>query len=596
MNLVNINEPDIKKSSEALCLGIDFGTTNSVCSVKINKKIIYIEDVKKRLLPSVVFYENQKALVGNQIKNKSISDLIFSVKRFFTDNPDQIIFDQVSAKKTAIDVSKEIFSYIKNLSENFLKQNIDDCVLTVPAYFDEKARSGIMRSAFLAGFNVRRLINEPTAAAFAYGLEKKKRGLFLVYDLGGGTFDVSLLELREGVFRVIGTGGDARLGGDDFDVLFAQSILKKFFSTNLSEIKNDLKIKIVKKCQSIKEKFLKKKKILESINIGEEERKVNIDKELLNKSVEEPINKTITIVENLLNECNVNISSVDGLILVGGSTRLEIIKNKLVEKFNIKIFSDLDPDLVVSCGAAMHGYELLNGSKNLLLDVTPLSLGIETMGGLMEKIIPRNSPIPAIREQIFTTNENGQTSIKIKILQGEREVTSANNTLDEFVLSGLEPKPAGIPRIKVRFSLDVDGILFVSAIDESSGKENNLVVKTNDQLSIQEMRELVSSSIHNAKKDIDLRLLIETKIKATKLINEINNVKPMMKKLCSSEESREINNIIKLMKVELKSDNKDKINNLIDDLNDKTKNFAQKIIDSNFSNFVGKEIDLMDKS
>ncbi len=596
MNLVNISEPGIKKSSEALCLGIDFGTTNSVCSVKINKKIIYIEDFKKRLLPSVVFYENQKALVGNQIKNKSISDLIFSVKRFFTDNPDQIIFDQVSAKKTAIDVSKEIFSYIKNISENFLKQNIDDCVLTVPAYFDEKARSGIMRSAFLAGFNVRRLINEPTAAAFAYGLEKKKRGLFLVYDLGGGTFDVSLLELREGVFRVIGTGGDARLGGDDFDILFAKSILKEFFSTNLSEIKNDLKIKIVKKCQSIKENFLKKNKILESINIGEEERKVNIDKELLNKSVEEPINKTITIVENLLNECNVNISSVDGLILVGGSTRLEIIKNKLVEKFNINIFSDLDPDLVVSCGAAMHGYELLNGSKNLLLDVTPLSLGIETMGGLMEKIIPRNSPIPAIREQIFTTNENSQTSIKIKILQGEREVTSANNTLDEFVLSGLEPKPAGIPRIKVRFSLDVDGILFVSAIDESSGKENNLVVKTNDQLSIQEMRELVSSSFQNAKKDIDLRLLIETKIKATKLINEINNVKPMMKKLCSSEESKEINNIIKLMKVELKSDNKDKINNLIDDLNEKTKNFAQKIIDSNFSNFVGKEIDTMDKS
>ena len=205
-------------------------------------------------------------------------------------------------------------------------------------------------------------------------------------------------------------------------------------------------------------------------------------------------------MENLLNECDVNISSVDGFILVGGSTRLEIVKEKLKNKFKINIFSELDPDLVVSCGAAMHGYELLNGSKNLLLDVTPLSLGIETMGGLMEKIIPRNSPIPAIREQIFTTNENGQTSIKIKILQGEREVTSANNTLDEFVLSGLEPKPAGIPRIKVRFSLDVDGILFVSAIDESSGKENNLVIKTNEQLSIQEMRELVSSSIQECEK------------------------------------------------------------------------------------------------
>ena len=453
-----------------------------------------------------------------------------------------------------------------------------------------------MRAAFLAGFNVRRLINEPTAAAFAYGLEKKKRGLFLVYDLGGGTFDVSLLELREGIFRVIGSGGDARLGGDDLDSLFAKSILKKYFSVNLNEVNNDLKVKIIKKCQSIKENLLNKKSILETIKIGDEEKKINIELNLLNQSIEKLIDKTIVIVENLLNECRINISSVDGFILVGGSTRLGIIKQKLIKKFKIKIFSELDPDLVVSCGAALHGYELLNGSKNLLLDVTPLSLGIETMGGLMEKIIPRNSPIPVIREQIFTTNENGQTSIKIKILQGEREVTSANNTLDEFVLSGLEPKPAGIPRIKVRFSLDVDGILFVSAIDESSGKENNLVIKTNEQLSIQEMRELVSSSIQHAKKDIDLRLLIETKIKATKLINEINNVKPMMKELCTSKESQEINKIIKLMKTELKSDNKDKINNLIENLNNKTKNFAQKIIDSNFSNFVGKGIDVMDKA
>ena len=372
--------------------------------------------------------------------------------------------------------------------------------------------------------------------------------------------------------------------------------MKKYFSLNLNQVNNDLKVKIIKKCQSIKENLLNKKSVLESIKIGDEEKKIKIDLNFLNQSIETLIDKTIVIVENLLNETKVNISSVDGFILVGGSTRLETIKNKLVKKFNIKIFSELDPDLVVSCGAAMHGYELLNGSENLLLDVTPLSLGIETMGGLMEKIIPRNSPIPAIREQIFTTNENGQTSIKIKILQGEREVTSANNTLDEFILSGLEPKPAGIPRIKVRFSLDVDGILFVSAIDESSGKENNLVVKTNDQLSIQEMRELVSSSIQNAKKDIDLRLLIETKIKATKLINEINNVKPMMNELCTSKESKEINKIIKLMKIELKSDNRDKISNLIDNLNEQTKNFAQKIIDSNFSNFVGKEIDVLDKS
>ena len=256
MNLVNISEPDKKNSTNILCLGIDFGTTNSVCSVKIDEKIIYIEDSKKKLIPSIVFFKNQKVYIGNQIKNSSISELIFSVKRFFTDNPDQIIFSQGSNKKTAIDISKEIFSYIKNLSQDYLKQNIDDCVLTVPAYFDEKARSGIMRAAFLAGFNVRRLINEPTAAAFAYGLEKKKRGLFLVYDLGGGTFDVSILELKEGIFRVLGTGGNSKLGGDDLDFLFAESILKKYFSVNLNEVDNDLKVKTIKKCKSIKENLL----------------------------------------------------------------------------------------------------------------------------------------------------------------------------------------------------------------------------------------------------------------------------------------------------------------------------------------------------
>ena len=213
------------------------------------------------------------------------------------------------------------------------------------------------------------------------------------------------------------------------------------------------------------------------------------------------------------------------------------------------------------------------------------------MGGLMEKIIPRNSPVPSVREQVFTTNENGQTAIKIKIIQGERESSSDNNELGEFVLSDLEPKPAGIPRINVRFSLDADGILFVSASEESSGKEKNLAIKTNSDLSIQEMRLIVESSIKNAKKDIDLRLLIEAKIKAQKAINEIKNVENMMKKLCSKNEIIEINKIIKMMKIELNSDNKEKIIKLVEQLNEKTKGFAEKIINSNFSNFVGKKID-----
>ena len=466
--------------------------------------------------------------------------------------------------------------------------------MTIPAYFDEKARSGLMRAAFMAGFNVKRLINEPTAAAFAYGLEVKKRGLFLVYDLGGGTFDVSILKLSDGVFKVIGSSGDSNLGGDDFDVLIASNILKNF-KCSLKDLKEEERIRFIKKCKNFKERLFKENTFDESITVNGKTSLVTINLQLLNDSLNDLVEKTISIVTKLINECDIQIKNIDGFILVGGSTRLKIIKKKITDKFKKPIFDDLDPDLVVSRGAALHGFELLNGSKNLLLDVTPLSLGIETMGGLTEKIIPRNSPVPSIREQEFTTNENGQTSIKIKIVQGEREASDDNHNLGEFVLSGLEPKPAGIPRIKVRFSLDADGILFVSAFDESSLNENSLVIKTNNELSINEMRSIVESSIKHAQKDMDLRFLIESKVKATKLINEISNAEKLMNKLCSKKEIKNINKIIMLMKNEIKnSNNKDKIDKLTETLNESTKEFAEKILNQNFSSFVGKKINQLD--
>ena len=284
---------------------------------------------------------------------------------------------------------------------------------------------------------------------------------------------------------------------------------------------------------------------------------------------------------------------MDGIILVGGSTKLKLIPKKIKEYFKKNIYSDLDPDLVVSYGAALHGYELLNGSNNLLLDVTPLSLGIETMGGLMEKIIPRNSNIPIVKEQTFTTNENGQTSIIIKIIQGERETSDKNTLLGEFILSDIEPKPAGIPRIKVRFSLDVDGMLFVSAIDESSGSEKNIVIKTGNDLNIEEMRKIVESSIQNAKHDMDTRLLIESKIKASRLINEIENVRDQIDSICSKKDIESINKTTNMLITELKKNNKEKIESLVEILNEQTKDFAQKLIDKNFKNFVGKDLDVL---
>ena len=238
---------------------------------------------------------------------------------------------------------------------------------------------------------------------------------------------------------------------------------------------------------------------------------------------------------------------------------------------------------------------MLNGSDNLLLDVTPLSLGIETMGGLMEKIIPRNSNIPIVKEQVFTTNENGQTSIKISVLQGEREISKNNTFLGELILSNLEPKPAGIPRVRVRFSLDADGILFVSAIDESTGNEQNSVIKTGIDLSVEEMKKIVESSIENAKEDMDTRSLIESKIKATRLINEVNNVKREIQNLCSKKDIEKIYNITNMLNNELKKNNKVEIDNLVEDLNEVTKSFAEKIVNKNFKNFVGKDIDTLEQ-
>ncbi len=595
MNLINIEEPS-KSISSQKCLGIDFGTTNSVCSIKIKDKIIFIEDKKKKsLIPSIVNF-NEKIRVGNEAEiSKNIEDCVFSVKRNFTENPDEkIIINSKKDVKSSVEIAKEVFSYLKNICDDFLNEQISDCIITVPAYYDERARSGIMRSALMAGFNVRRLINEPTAAAFAYGLDKKKRGKFLVYDLGGGTFDVSLLNLKDNLFKVIGTSGDSKLGGDDFDELLLDHIISENFTITKNELSNHELTYLLKECKLIKEKSQLDDNFISEISINGKKKKIKIKAKMIERILDKIITKTILIADQLLKDCEIDLDEIDGFILVGGSTKLKMIPKKIKEYFKKNIYNDLDPDRVVSYGAALHGHELLNGSNNLLLDVTPLSLGIETLGGLMEKIIPRNSNIPIVKEQTFTTNENGQTSIKIKIIQGERETSDKNTLLGEFILSNIEPKPAGIPRIKVRFSLDVDGILFVSAIDESTGKETNLVIKTSHDLSVEEMKKIVESSIENAKDDMDARLLIESKMKASRLINEIENVKDKIESLCSKKDIENINKTSNMLKMELKTNNKDKIENLVEILNEKTKDFAQKLIDKNFKSFVGKDLDTLE--
>ena len=589
MNLLTIEEPKNNKEKN-ICLGIDFGTTNSVCSVITDEKISFIKDEKNcELIPTLIYYKNGIKKFGNDISEKEAVDAIKSIKRNFLKDPDNKIFlNENEQKISTIEVAKDFFIYLKSLCDSFLKLKGYDCVLTVPAYYDEKARSEIMRSAFLAGFNIKRLINEPTSAAFAYGIEKSKTGTFFVYDLGGGTFDISVLKLSEGVFKVLGTSGDPVLGGDDFDLLYASYLAKKNFDLDLNKVDVQERKRFIGYVKKIKENFESKNNFEENIKFNSISKKIKFKKEEFNESIYKLVDKTINISKSLCDELNITDEDVDGIILVGGSTRCEFVKEMLKDKFSTKIYDDTNPDLVVSRGASLHGNDLINGSKNLLLDVTPLSLGIETMGGLMEKVISRNTPIPAIKEQTFTTSENGQTSLKIKILQGERETSENNISLGEFVLSGLDPKPAGIPRIIVRFSIDVDGILVITAIDESTCMKENLVIKTDDNINIKDLKEIVESSIKNAEEDVSFRMLIEWKIKAKKIINEIHYYQKDIEKLCEKKNIENISNLINMLQKELNKNDKDKIEQLYNKLNKETEFFAEKKIGSEFSNLVGQ--------
>ena len=597
MNLIKIKEPLLSKNDAKICLGIDFGTTNSVCSVMVKGKFQFIFDEKgETLIPTLILYNTKTKKFGNQIiKNENYFNSIFSVKRNFTKDFEKKIFEDENTNKiSSIEVSRDFFIYLKKLCEKNLNHDVFDCVITVPAYFDEKARSGIMRAAFMAGLRVRRLINEPTAAAFAYGLEKKKKGIFFVYDLGGGTFDVSLLKLSDGIFKVIATSGDPNLGGDDFDNLYAKWLVKKHFEIDFNSLNKNEKLKLVKQSKSFKENLINSTSFDAELVVNECLKKIKININDFNKSIEELIDRTINISSELLNEVDVEINKVNGFVLVGGSSRMRIISQKIKENFETKIFDDVNPDLVVSKGAALHGYELLNGSDNLLLDVTPLSLGIETMGGLMEKIISRNTPIPAIKEQTFTTHENGQTGLKFLILQGERETSLNNRKLGEFILSNIQPKPAGIPRIRVMFSLDADGILFVTATDEETGVENKLSIKTNDDLDLNDMRKIVESSIENAKDDIHQRMVIEAKVKAKSFLNEIESVKKDIELLCSKNDIIDIEDNVNILKRSLETNDCDMINQNIEKLNKATESFAQKRIEKDFSEVKGKDIDIID--